>query len=45
METFQPDHQVLNLVGNFSADLHDAFNREHRASSGFHDLNLLEFVY
>jgi hypothetical protein len=45
MYDFQPDQPVLKFAQPFAAELHAAVDKERKASSGLHDLDMVEFTY
>ncbi|KAG6004628.1 hypothetical protein E4U21_000904 [Claviceps maximensis] len=42
---YEPLQAALELVRPFSAELHDVFIKEHAASTGWHDLRMIELTY
>lgn len=42
---YKPSKTVIDLVRPYSAELHQVFEQERTASTGYHDLNVVELVY
>lgn len=42
---YQPSQDALDLVSPSSAELHEVFDREHAASTGLHNLRVVELTY